>query len=229
MTVPYQPSPQVLDQLKEVNFVAVVGPTAVGKTTLIKAATTQEPHRLHMLVAGVSRVPRPGEQHGIDFHFGNKLDMTKRARRGEYVTVVTGATDDLYTTAPEDYQADKTVLMAVLAHAMPLFKALPFKSFRTIFIVPPDPRTWHARLGQHQFTAEQLEKRMAEAARSLAFAKQQPDISFIVNDNLNTATADFVHVALHGSPLPARLKNDQIKARRLVRELQDSLSTSAVA
>jgi guanylate kinase len=217
----YQPAPQVLNSLNQIDFAALVGPTAVGKTTLIKAAVAQEP-RLHMLVAGASRAPRPDEQEGVDFHFGTLADMSARANNREYVTVVVGATSDLYTTALEDYAPGKTTIMAVLAHAMPVFRALPYRSFHTIFVVPPDVATWHERLNEHSFTPEQLAQRLREAEISLSFALEDYDTRFLVNDDLAAATKDLITLAL-GEPLPPQLQADQSRGRHIAGELLNDL------
>jgi guanylate kinase len=217
----YRPAPDVLDHLKQIDFVAVVGPTAAGKTTLIKEAAAANPV-LHMLVSGVSREQRPDEQNDVDYHFGAKGDMEARAKKGEYVTVVPGVSGDLYTTAPEDYPAGKTVLMAMLADVAPLFRSLPYRHFRTIFVVPPDYETWSARLSQHSFTAEQLKRRLAEAERSLQFALEDTETCFVINNALGAATQDFITLALR-KPLSPRLQADQSRARDAVRNLLEQL------
>ncbi len=218
MHIHYRPAAHVLDRLEKVAFVAVVGPTAVGKTTLIKAAVTEDPE-LHMLVSGVSRAPRPSEQDGIDFHFGDKAAMEARVKAGEYATVVLGVSGDLYTTAPEDYPAGKTVLMATLASAIPTFRALPFKHFYTVFILPPSFEVWLERLEHHAFTPVQLAYRLAEAKASLQFALHQEDIVFVMNDALPRATEDLC--ALARGKMPA--SGNQRSARDLVRMLLDRL------
>src|SRR5688572_13847829 len=101
-TPAYTPAPHVSDHLRSVTFVALVGPTAAGKTTLIKQAVAAHPE-LRMLVSCVSRPPRPDEQDGVDFHFRDKPSMQARTDKGEYVTSVPGASGDIYATAPEDY------------------------------------------------------------------------------------------------------------------------------
>ncbi len=218
----YQPAAYALDRLKRVDFVAVVGPTAVGKTTIIKAAVKQSA-ALHMLVAGTSRGVRAGERGGVDFYFGNLEDMQKRAARGEYVTAVVGASGDLYTTAPEDYPLDKTVLMATLAQAVASFRTLPYRTFRTIFIVPPSWEAWQERLQLHRFTPEQLASRMAEARVSLQFALDDTNVRFVINDELDKAVDDFVILSL-GKPISKHSQDDQRYGRTLVRNLIDRLS-----
>lgn len=213
----YRPAPSVLERLKEVDFVAVVGPTAVGKTTLIHAAAASS-RKVHMMVAGVSRAPRPGEKDGVDFHFDSKRSMQARARRGEYVTVVIGATGDLYTTAPEDYPTDKIVILAVLAEAIPLFRSLPYKSFRTIFVLPASWQQWQERLQSRGFSPEQLAPRMTEAKKSLQFALGDADTQFVINDDLDAAVKDFEVLAL-GAPLNDRLHSDRSRAKLLAKAL----------
>jgi guanylate kinase len=208
----YRPAPHVLGHLRSVDFVAVVGPTASGKTTLIKAAIERAPKELHMLVGDTSRDPRPGEYEGIDFHFGAKEAMFARAEKGEYATLAIGATGDIYTTAPEDYPAGKAALLAVLAYVVPDFRTLPYKSFRTIFVQPPDYRTWQERLKRHGFEPEQLRKRLVEAEQSLIFSLEDEATQFVINDALDVAADDFVAHAL-GRKLDTRQQADQSRAR----------------
>lgn len=223
----YRPAPEVLEHIGQIDFVAVVGPTAAGKTTLIKAATARGSD-LHMLVSGVSRPARAEERNGVDFHFGDKAAMAQRAASATYVTVVSGVSGDLYTTAPEDYPADKTVLMAVLADAIPAFRALPYRSFRTIFIVPPDYATWQQRLKQHGFDAAQLERRMQEAARSLEFALNDASTHFVLNAVLSTATKDLI--ALTGKrPLTARQRARESRGREVAYNLLQSVRRRLLA
>lgn len=210
----YRPAPEALGHLNEVDFVAVVGPTAVGKTTLIKTAVARE-QNMHMLVAGTSRAIRAGEQDGIDFHYGTPEAMRARAAKGEYVTCIPGVSGDLYTTAPEDYPPDKTVLLATLAAAVKGFRKLPYRNFRTIFILPPNYEAWtQERLAQHDFDEPQLQRRMKEAKDSLEFGLQDAAVQFMVNDTLDLATEEFIRLA-NGR----EATGDQRKARSLAAHL----------
>lgn len=218
----YRPARPVLDKLRPAGFVAVVGPTAVGKTTLIRSAVANNPD-LHMLVAGVSRAPRPGEKNGADFHFDSKENMQAKARRGEYVTMITGASGDLYATALADYPTDKIVILAVLAEVMPLFRSLPFKSFRTIFILPSSLQQWRERLSTRDFSPEQLAPRLKEAHKSLEFALNDPQTEFVINDQLDTATQEFTTLA-SGKPLTQKMQRDQLAAKPIVQDLLTALA-----
>lgn len=217
----YQPAPHVIDRLKQVRFVAVIGPTAVGKSTLIKAALEREPS-IHLVLNNTTRPPRPGEREGIDYLFKTRPEMEARITKGEYVQVAPSVLGDLYATAPEGYSTDGVSVMAVLAEAMPMFRALPFQSLASVFVIPPDWETWQHRLAQHGFTPEQRAKRLAEAERSLQFALDDPDVQIIIDRDIDTAADDFVRLVL-GRPLTERQQQEQRQAREIIRDLLDHL------
>jgi guanylate kinase len=220
----YRPAPHVLDRLKQVTFVAVVGPTAAGKTTLIREALKREPS-IHLVLNNTSRAPRPDEQEGIDFRFETRASMEERIARGEYVQVAPSVFGDLYATAAEDYSLDGVSVLPVLAKAMPVFRQLPFKQVGVIYVLPPDFEAWQQRIVQHSFTADKLATRMAEARQSLQFALDDGDARFVINGDLLTAVDDFVTLAMD-RPLSERLKMDQEKSKDLVRILIKAVDTA---
>lgn len=217
----YQPSPDVLKHLRDVDFVAVVGPTAVGKTTLINAAIAAQP-KLHLVVVTTSRAPRPGEQDGVDYRFRSKKEIGQRIDKAQFVQIAPNVLGDIYATVPEAYPRRGAAIMAVLADALATFRSLPFKSFRAIFIVPPSWQEWQKRLQTHSFTPEQLAKRLDEARRSFAFALQDASMQFVINDDKATAAEDFLTLATNQSA-SERLMHDQKRARDIVAELVEKL------
>lgn len=225
----YTPAPHALDHLAEVDFVAVIGPTAAGKTTLIHEAVRREP-RLHIVLNNTSRARRAGEQEGVDYHFETRTRMEERIARGEYAQVAPSIFGDLYATAAGDYAAEGIALMPVLADAMLVFRALPFKSIRSIFIVPPAWEVWQERVARHHFTPERLAGRMAEARRSLEFALADAQTRFVVSSDVSEATADFITLTLD-EPLSPRLQQDQTDAlpiiRRLIMQLEQQFPGAA--
>jgi len=220
-TADYTPDPKVLQGLQSVSLAAVVGPTAVGKSTLISAAMKLNPD-IHLVLNNTSRAPRPGEQEGVDYAFHTREEMLEIMERREFVQVAPSLLDEIYATKLDSYATDGVAVMAVLAQAMPDFRALPFKVVRSVFIVPPDYETWQQRIAQHGFTPEQLKKRLAEAVDSLEFALHDDPTYIIVNEDLATAAEDFVTLAL-GRELSPRLQADQTRAREIVQQLLNRL------
>lgn len=217
----YQPAPAVLEKLKNIDFVAVVGPTAVGKTTLMRVAAGISP-LFTIVLNTTSRMQRLDEKEGVDGHFRTKQEMLERIARREFVQVAPSVLGEVYATAPEDYPSQGVAMMAVLADAIPMFQALPFKSFRIIYILPPDWKEWETRLKTHGFEPDQLVKRLAEAKRSLEFAAKDPNIQFVINDNIDAAVSDFVAL-VHGDPLNRRQAENQKRAPTIIQGLLATL------
>ena len=213
----YRPSRAVLDKLKNVTLVAVVGPSGVGKTTLMEAAAAVNP-QLQFVIATVSRAPRPEERDGVDYHFRTKAEMLEHIKRLEYVNVAPSLTGDLYTTDPKSFPQNGIGMMAIWADAMPYFRSLPFRAMRTIFVTPPSYEIWQQRIGTHKFTADQLQKRLAEARRSFEFALHDPEVTVVVNDALAKAVASFSELALGRAKAAS-----QAQARQLVADILQKL------
>lgn len=53
---------------------AIIGPPASGKTAVIKALA---PHGVAELISHTTRKPKPGEQHGVHYHFVSSDDFLK--------------------------------------------------------------------------------------------------------------------------------------------------------
>jgi guanylate kinase len=218
----YVPSPVALQRLKQVRFVAVVGPTAVGKTTLIREAMKREPS-LHLVLNNTSRARRPDEQEGVDYRFETQGAMEARIAHGEYAQVAPTVFGDLYATAADDYATDGVAVMPVLADALPQFEALPFAELRVVYVLPPDWEIWQTRVAKHGFTPEKLAGRMQEAKRSLQYARDHADMVFVVSRDVAQATDDFV-CAVFGRPYPAAMQADQILAPTIINDALQRLA-----
>jgi guanylate kinase len=212
----YQPSPAVLAYVRNVDFVGVVGPTAVGKSTLIERAMTRD-RSIHLVRSTTSRDPRPGEVDGVDMHFRSMAHMEARRAHHEYITAVQ-LFGNIYATAPEDCSDSGVSVLPMAAAAAPQYAALPFHSFRTVFILPPSYETWMARIAGR--ATNELQKRMQEATLSLQFALATPGIVFVLNDDLDIATEEFIAI-LHGDTPDA---SQQLACSRLAATLLQRIS-----
>jgi len=221
MHVHYRPSNDVLDYLQKVDFVAIVGPTAVGKNSVVDEAAKLSPD-ISWTPFTTSRTRRPGEKPGVEYQFRSRQQMEERIERSEYVNVAPNLLGDLYASAPEDYSQNGVATAAVIADAIPTFRSLPFKSLKTVFILPPSWQAWNDRLLSRDVTPEQYQKRMGEAARSLQFALSDKQTQFIINDNLTQAAKDFIALA-KDKPLSAGLQQDQKDAIEIVHNLLEQL------
>lgn len=209
----YRPRPEILEQLKNVDFVAVVGPTAVGKSTLMMMAALD--HHMRLIPTQTSRTPRPSEVNGVGIRFRPKREMLDRIAKHEFVQVAPSLLGDIYATGPEDYPDEGSGLMAVLSEALESFKALPFRSFKTVFIVPASWEQWQMQIKAHGFEPHRLAKRLKEAKTSFSFALDHPELSFVINDVREKASQDLAAI-VNGEKHGLRLEADQQKAREII-------------
>lgn len=194
----YVPDAAVLAHLPAVDFVAIIGPTAAGKTTLLNAAIARDA-TIHLVVVTTNRARRPGEQNDIDYHFRTEAEMRDRIARKGFVQVAPSVLGSLYATAPEDYTTNGISVMAVLVDGMVTFLSLPFKRLRQIYVLPPRWPEWQNRIKAHSFTPEQIAKRMQEARRSLEYAAGSSDVLFIRNDDREDAVNEMLRILQGGT------------------------------
>ena len=62
----------------------ITGPSGVGKGTLIRTLLQRVPE-LGLAVSATTRRPRPGEAHGVDYHFLSDDEFERRVGDGEFV------------------------------------------------------------------------------------------------------------------------------------------------
>src|SRR5579859_2389147 len=188
----YQPDDKVLEQMAGVRLLAVVGPTAVGKSSIIEMAVQKSP-LLQKVKDITTRLPRPG-QNESEFTFITKDQYLEVVKKRQFVQVAMMPTGDLYATLPESYPTGKIGIMAVQAGVIPLFRKL-FTDLKVVFIVPSSYEIWMEWFNQRQSSAEDTDKRLAEAKVSLEFALTDKNIDFILNDKLDEAAERLIQVA----------------------------------
>ena len=62
----------------------ITAPSGAGKTSLIDAVMREDPS-LKISVSYTTRAPRPGEKHGIDYHYVEEATFLAMRERGEFL------------------------------------------------------------------------------------------------------------------------------------------------
>ncbi len=65
-------------------LVVVTGPTAVGKTRIVKSGIEYRPESLAKFITSTDRDPRSGEQYGIDYYFHKPELFFKKIQDGAF-------------------------------------------------------------------------------------------------------------------------------------------------
>jgi guanylate kinase len=213
----YQPAPDVLTQIKNLEVLMVIGPSGVGKTTLI------ENSGLAFAPSVTSRPPRPGEQEGTDFYFRTDYDqLVKEINAGRFVQIAVGSGGDFYATKDTSYPSSGVVIKEVMADVTPVFKSLGFKNTISAYITPPSYQDWMSRLADHNLNEDQFKKRLAEAQRSLEIGLADSQMHFILADTVETAENQLLHL-LAGQTDENRESQARQAAMNILTELKKKL------
>jgi len=182
----YKANGASLAALRQVDFAALIGITASGKSTLLDAVVASDPENIHSVLTTTSRELRPGERQDIDLHIRSETVMKRRMAAGVYVQVAPRTLGAIYATAPEDYATSGIAIMPVISGAVEAFSRLPFKRFRQIYILPPSFEIWRQRSGIRHNSSDH-QKRMQEAIQSLTYAITAPNLYYVINDDKHAA------------------------------------------
>lgn len=188
----YIPNATVLQKLKNIDLIAIVGPTGVGKTTII--------NKLHIpyVQSDVTRQPREGEQNGKEYFFrSDYFDILDQIKGGEYVQFLVAHSGEFYGTLATRYPESGAAAMAIVASEIPHFRSLGFRKVLPIYILPPGYVEWMHRIGKGRAT--DFSARMQEAGESLPLALKDSSYHFVLNDDLDTAVQEVKTIITGGS------------------------------
>lgn len=182
--------------------VVLSGPSAVGKSTVVRRLREQVPG-LHFSVSATTRSPRPGEVDGVDYHFVTPEKFQELIDSGamlEWADIHGGLhrsgtpADPVIAAAA----AGRPVLIEVdLAGARAVKAALP--EALTVFLAPPSWDELEQRLiGRGTETPEVIARRLATAEAELA-AQGEFD-TVVVNNQLESACAELVSLLVGSTP-----------------------------
>jgi guanylate kinase len=179
----YRANEHVALQLSKIDLIALVGPTGVGKTTII------EKLGLPYVLSDVTREKREGEKDGHEYFFRNDyFQILDDIKAGLYAQFLVSHGGDFYGTRISSYPSQGPAVMAIVATAIPTFRQLGFRKVVPIYILPPGYTEWMRRIGTGR--AQDFTARMKEAAESLPTALADSNYKFVLNDDLNLAVKE---------------------------------------
>lgn len=182
--------------------VVLSGPSAVGKSTLVRCLRERIPG-LHFSVSATTRAPRPDEVDGVDYHFVTPARFQQLIDEGallEWAEIHGGLHRSGTLAGPvrDATAAGRPVLIEVdLAGARAVKQTLP--EAITVFVAPPDWETLEARLiGRGTETPEAIQRRLTTARAELAAQDDFDEV--VVNSRLETACAELVSLLVGTAP-----------------------------
>ncbi|MCV7408616.1 guanylate kinase [Mycobacterium florentinum] len=194
-----------LEPSGEGRVVVLSGPSAVGKSTVVRCLRERVPD-LHFSVSATTRAPRPGEVDGVDYHFVSPARFQQLIDEGALLewAEIHGGLQRSGTPAEPVRAATRSgfpVLIEVdLAGARAIKKAMP--EAITVFLAPPSWADLEARLlGRGTETPEAIARRLETAREELA--AQDDFDQVVVNSQLESACAELVSLLVGNAPGPA--------------------------
>jgi len=180
----------------ELRPIVIVGPSGVGKSTLIRRLTDQFSDVFGFSISHTTRAPRGGEQDGVDYHFVEPGTMMQMINAGEFLehAEVHGNFYGTSRKAVEDVlMGGKMCLLDIDVQGCRSVRSSDLCPY-TIFIMPPSLDELERRLKDRATDSEEtIAKRVANAAAEIQ-AAGEPGLFdvVIVNDDIEQAHHDLV-------------------------------------
>ncbi|MEX2006618.1 MAG: hypothetical protein WD877_00350 [Candidatus Saccharimonadales bacterium] len=191
----YQPPAELLAKISQVRFYAFVGPYGSGKDSIMDYLESHHPDRFARAVGDASRPPRPEEKEGVQYHFRTKENIKEDLLARRFIEITAGFSGYFYGSRLQDYPVGKIAVKAIMARHIPKFRALGFKEFKRLHIVPKSYGAWQGWLNTRRFKPEDQAEREAEAIESLALSLSDPQTCYILNDEIEMAAQRVIQIA----------------------------------
>jgi guanylate kinase len=195
----YRPSPEVLKQLDKKDFIMIVGPTAMGKSTLMNAAVELD-DQFARVSGFTTRPKRANDEPGLYDYIphtdeGIKSILAEKQAGNLVQYAIFPTTGYMYGTQLKDYP-EKYNLKDTLSNVAGSLAELPFHNTHIIGIVTT-PEAWQTWLLQ-RFKPDDPDffKRIDEAIQSLEWLLSQPKekIKWVYNrlDDVTTSAKELI-------------------------------------
>ncbi|MBQ7134260.1 MAG: guanylate kinase [Ruminococcus sp.] len=175
-------------------LIVYAGASGVGKGTIMKELLKSDSN-FRLSVSATTRLPRPGETDGVEYHFVTKADFEELiANDGllEYASYC----DNYYGTP-------KKAVFDMLESGIDVFLEIEIKGFLqikekypdcvTIFLLPPSMEELEKRLtGRGTEAHEVIRKRLDTAQKELTYAEQFDYI--VINDDVERAKNEILTI-----------------------------------
>ncbi|MEV6334988.1 guanylate kinase [Nocardia vinacea] len=184
----------MVEHTRKGRLVVLVGPSAVGKSTVVRCVRERLP-QLVFSVSATTRAPRPGEVDGRDYRFVSREEFDAMIEAGELLewADIHGGLQRSGTPAKpvrDALAAGLPVLVEVdLEGARSVRKAMP--EGLLVFLAPPSWEELVSRLTARGTESPEVIARRLETARTELAACDEFDI-VIVNDEVTSACEQLV-------------------------------------
>jgi guanylate kinase len=160
------------DNLKG-KLVLIVGPSGVGKGTVINRLKKRHPEFVYPISA-TTRDPRPGEEDGGVYHFVDRDEFEEMIKNNELLEYAQVHNREYYGTVKQPImralKEGKVVIREVdMQGCESIIDALPAENLVSIFLTVPDRQDLIDRIKKRgKLPQEEIERRMKSAEKEFA-------------------------------------------------------------
>ena len=169
------------------NLFIIAAPSGAGKSSLVNALLAEDKDIL-LSISWTTRLPRPGEADGREYHFTSPSDFLSRKQQGEFLESAE-VHGNYYGTSrvwiEQKLQAGQDVLLEIDWQGARQVRQ-QFPQAVSIFILPPSIAALEERLHKRgQDELHVITRRLLAAGGEMAHA---PEFDYvIINDDFSTA------------------------------------------
>lgn len=193
----------------DASVLVVMGPSGVGKGTLLKKLFAAFPDKFGLSISHTTRPPREGEEDGVQYFFVSKEEFEKRIEQADYFIEYAQVHSNFYGTSFKgvdqisavqkkicvleiDVQGAQKILQSGKLAAKP----------RLLYIAPPTLEILEERLrGRATETEDSIKTRLENAKLEMAWLEQPGNYNKkIVNDALESAFTELKQTILDWYP-----------------------------
>nr|WP_314479717.1 guanylate kinase [uncultured Pseudomonas sp.] len=168
----------------------VSAPSGAGKTSLVNALT-QDDKQIRVSVSHTTRAMRPGEQHGVNYHFVEHDAFKALIEQGDFL--------EHAEVFGNFYGTSRSALQQTLDQGFDLILEIDWQGAQqvralmpqalSVFILPPSQAALRERLnGRGQDSEAIIDGRMKEAVSEMVHYDEYDYV--IINDDFGAALAD---------------------------------------
>eukprot|EP01083_Nonionella_stella_P080792 222142_1 len=197
----HQKTHQIVDTAtNEYKPAIIVGPSGVGKQTLIHALQDRYPGKFGFSVSHTTRNPRTKETNGIDYHFVTKDEFKHKENNDEFIETLTYC-DNYYGTSKQAIKdvedQNKICLLDIHYTSAQKIKTLAMDAHYLFVTTKGGIQTCVNRIRQRGTLSEkEMTERAENAKKEFDFfaANQEFFDECVSNDDLGAAKEDIIQV-----------------------------------